>query len=167
MELSPDCFSKDSSKKDGKRTICKTCTEAYKKTDAYRKLARDRKRKEHLNYPEIKMHCLAKLRAKQNDVPFNISKSDIIIPELCPILGLDLKVNQGKVGKNSPSLDRIVPELGYVVGNIQVISHLANTMKSSASKEELIKFAEWVIKYFKLKYNESTLRLEVKQPGII
>lgn len=34
---------------------------------------------------------------------------------------------------------------GYVKGNIWVISHLANMMKNSADKAELLKFAEWVI----------------------
>jgi hypothetical protein len=38
---------------------------------------------------------------------------------------------------NSPSLDRIVPEKGYVAGNIRVISQRANRIKSNATVEEL------------------------------
>ena len=46
--------------------------------------------------------------------------------------------------KYSPSLDRIDPNKGYVKGNVQVISRLANIMKSNASPEELRAFANWV-----------------------
>jgi hypothetical protein len=43
-------------------------------------------------------------------------------------------------------LDKIVPELGYVKGNVQVISTLANTMKNQASIEQLLTFAHSVIR---------------------
>lgn len=44
----------------------------------------------------------------------------------------------GRGGKNnSPSLDRIRNELGYVRGNVIVISNRANRLKSDASIEEL------------------------------
>ena len=39
----------------------------------------------------------------------------------------------------SPSLDQIVPGLGYVKGNVQVISHRANTLKSDGTLEEFKK----------------------------
>ena len=156
-------FSKDSSKKDGLRTICKSCTTINESSDEYKKKARDRKRIEHKIFPEINMHSMAKVRAKIQNVPFNISKTDIKIPDKCPILGITLQVNSGKVSYNSPSLDRIVPEKGYVVGNIHVVSHLANTMKSSASKESLIKFGVWVVEFFDLCYITDTRKLESKQ----
>lgn len=89
----------------------------------------------------------AKSRAVKSGVAFDIEVSDIIIPELCPILRIPLIVFKGRSGgeHNSPALDRVDNTLGYVKGNVQVISHLANCMKSSASPEELIKFANWVL----------------------
>lgn len=91
----------------------------------------------------------AKHRAKRRGLPFGIRSEDLSVPEFCPVLGLRLETATGGNPKlNSPSLDRIVPELGYVVGNVQVISHQANTMKSGASKEELLRFAKWVLDNF-------------------
>lgn len=85
-----------------------------------------------------------KSRAKLNNIPFDLSKEDIVIPDVCPVLGIPLKVNDGKVGPDSISLDRIVPELGYVRGNVAVISQKANTIKSNGSVEDLEKVLLWL-----------------------
>jgi hypothetical protein len=79
-------------------------------------------------------------RAKRSNIPFEIDESDIIIPEYCPILNIKLNFNVGKGRKNwrdSPSLDRINPSLGYVKNNIRVISNRANLLKSNAEVWEL------------------------------
>lgn len=96
--------------------------------------------------PEVRMWRRAKRRAKERGLPFEIERSDIVIPVACPILGYTLVVKSGKSGGtyNSPSLDKIKPELGYIKGNIQVISQRANAMKADASLEELRMFATWI-----------------------
>lgn len=69
---------------------------------------------------------------------FNIDLSDIVIPKVCPILGIPLTKGVKRVPcNNSPSLDRIDSTKGYVKGNVQVISHRANRLKSDASLQEL------------------------------
>jgi hypothetical protein len=86
---------------------------------------------------EYKMLARARHRAKKNNLPFNIELSDIIIPETCPLLGIKLESNTDKTSPNNPSLDKIIPELGYVKGNIWVVSLRANKLKNDASLQEL------------------------------
>lgn len=46
----------------------------------------------------------------------------------------------------SPSIDRIVPELGYVPGNIAIISWRANDLKKDATADEMRRIADWIDK---------------------
>jgi len=83
----------------------------------------------------------AKLRAKEKGVPFSITEDDFYLPIYCPLLGTELDYAMGKGYRpNQASLDRKNPELGYVPGNVWVISRKANTMKNNATQEELQKF---------------------------
>jgi hypothetical protein len=100
----------------------------------------------HKKNPERYLWQSAKNRAAKKNVPFTIEVEDVFIPEFCPVLGMKLKFNEGYTRSNpdSPSLDRVIPELGYVPGNVQVMSRRANMMKSDASFDELLLFADWV-----------------------
>lgn len=151
--------------KDGLYKHCKSCKKEY--DSIYRKSdkvqihqkslkVRDRKR-EYKKYrfetdPRDQLLISAKFRAKKNNLPFDLEIDDIIIPEYCPILEIKLERKEyGKGGSfqpNSPSLDKIIPNLGYVKGNIIVISMKANAMKSNATKEELTKFSQNILKIF-------------------
>ena len=99
-------------------------------------------------YREVAALNRARFRAKREGLPFDITEEDIRNPGICPILGVKMERGSLKDFKTSPSVDRIIPSLGYVKGNIQVISNKANTMKSDATPEELIAFAKWVLKTF-------------------
>lgn len=78
-----------------------------------------------------------------------ITVDDIIIPAVCPYLQILLThaLGEGQLETNS-SLDRIDSTKGYIPGNVQVISRLANTMKSSATKEQLLTFARNILKHY-------------------
>lgn len=86
----------------------------------------------------------AKLRAKRAGIPFNITEADIAIPKYCPVFGIKLELGNRKAHANSPSIDRFIPELGYVKGNITIISHRANMLKSNATAAELRAVADWL-----------------------
>ena len=85
----------------------------------------------------------AKARATKAGVPFDLSPEDITIPHLCPVLGTPIIVGSGKPTDNSPSLDRVVPLLGYVKGNVLVISNRANRIKNNATIAELRQVADF------------------------
>lgn len=85
----------------------------------------------------------ARGRAELNGVSFSLTVDDIEIPEFCPVLGIPLFHGDGVSCDNSPTVDRIVPEVGYVPGNIIIISNRANRVKSNASWLELRKLVEF------------------------
>lgn len=108
------------------------------------------RKKYHEENPVNRLLWRAKARAKQYNIPFNITKEDIILPTHCPYLGIPLIYSRprGITGDNVISIDRIDNTKGYVRGNIEIISLLANTMKSNASKENLISFANEILKRY-------------------
>jgi hypothetical protein len=81
----------------------------------------------------------ARARAKKQNIPFDLVPEDIVVPEICPVLGIPLIRQKGKRNNNTPSLDRIIPEKGYVKDNVRIISWRANRLKCDASFEELEK----------------------------
>ncbi len=92
----------------------------------------------------------AKERAKKQGLPFNLEVSDIIIPTFCPLLEIPLKASAEKATNNSPTLDKIIPSLGYIKGNVKVISRLANWLKSNATESELRTFYKNIFNYLKV-----------------
>ncbi len=88
----------------------------------------------------------ARRRAKVAGVPFSITADDVHIPEVCPVLGIVLKRGTGKPDDCSPTLDRRIPRLGYVPGNVAVISSRANRIKTDATLAELDAVAAWLRK---------------------
>lgn len=78
----------------------------------------------------------AKNRAKKLGIRFFLSVDDLDVPAFCPLLNIPIFVGDVR-GDNSPSLDRIVPEKGYVSGNVWVISDLANRIKQNATPDQI------------------------------
>jgi len=87
----------------------------------------------------------AKKSAKHRSINFDLKESDIVLPDVCPVLGISLSIGDGQRNNNSYSLDRIDNNKGYVVGNVRVISWRANNVKGDACIEEL----EKILKYMK------------------
>ncbi len=118
-------------------------TEEYKdKAKHYRKINKER-------HPEKQMFVAARSRARQSGLEFNIERSDLIIPEFCPVLGIKIErgIGKGKKTDASPSLDRIDNSKGYIKGNVMIISFRANTIKNNGSMEEHQKIIDYMLKY--------------------
>lgn len=98
--------------------------------------------------PRGKICMNAASNSKKNGCYFNITSEDIKLVKFCPILDIELDYNNSKICDNSPSIDKIIPSLGYVKDNIQIISVLANKMKSNATPEQLIKFSKKMLELY-------------------
>lgn len=90
-------------------------------------------------------------RAKKAGIPHTLNHSNLPDPpSTCPALGIPLEWGLGANGRNdSPSLDRIVPELGYVPGNVVWISMQANRVKQDATVDELYRLADWLYEQYR------------------
>ena len=89
-----------------------------------------------------------KQSALRNGILFSIKFEDIEQPEYCPVLGI--KLNYGWSGEGlrddaKATIDKLVPELGYVPGNVFVISWRANKLKNDMTIIEL----ENILRYMK------------------
>lgn len=153
-------FSPHKKSKLGVNSKCKKCSsleqkERYKANpNLYKKRAKKYRKNNPERYKEIakkytngnpkrKLLDGCRYRAKKANIDCNIEMTDILIPEFCPILNIKIEFSKGEVKDNSPSVDRVVPKLGYVKGNIQIISHKANRIKGHATIQEL----KQIIKY--------------------
>jgi hypothetical protein len=86
----------------------------------------------------------SKSSAKVRNIAFELDHNDIpSLPEYCPLIPSLKLTYKGESDGNSDchaSLDRIDSRKGYVKGNVQIISRLANTIKSDANFEQLKEF---------------------------
>lgn len=99
----------------------------------------------------------ARWRARKAGLPFAISVDDICIPKKCPVFGT--KLIPGDVN-HSPSLDRVVGALGYVRGNVAVMSKRANRIKDNASLHELRQLVTFLEKFLSTGLGRETKRGE-------
>ena len=83
-----------------------------------------------LHWAEVKVKQIGH-RARQRNLIFSLEPSDLLpLPEICPIFGVSLDYAGGSDKRFCASVDRIKPEIGYVKGNVRVISMAANMAKN-------------------------------------
>lgn len=148
LEQPIEAFARNRTKSSGRAAECKTCVKAYNKAHVaaraeYYTGYRSAKRKQNVAW-YLFLEC--RTRAKRNSLEFNLEPQDIQVPTHCPVFGFELRPSKGKTGRDqSASVDRINSSLGYVKGNVRVISYLANRMKSNATAGQLKQFAHWIL----------------------
>lgn len=131
LEIS--AFPRHRKSRDGHASICKRCDN-------------ERERQSRLSDPRRYLLKHARERAKSHGIPYALTAADIVIPNFCPVLGIPLTVGEGRPHDGSPTVDRFIPELGYVRGNVTVISMFANRIKNNATPEQILLLAEWIKK---------------------
>jgi hypothetical protein len=120
--------------------------------------------------PVLFMLRNAKNRAKELGREFSIERSDVVIPEICPVLGIPIEKGTGPFQPNSPSLDRIDSSLGYVKGNIAVISWRANCLKRDGTLDEFRKIVAYMesgegIRFTKFEFLTGTMQCHRETPN--
>lgn len=104
--------------------------------------------KQYLNdNQDYRLYQLTKSKCKKHGIEFNLDLADFKIPDTCKYLGVKLTniMGTGRVPTNA-SIDRIDNTKGYIKGNIQIISDLANRMKQDATLDQLETFAINILK---------------------
>lgn len=113
----------------------------YHKQYSKKNYSTEKRRKKYINNVESELYHHAKHRSKTKGLEFNISKEDIIIPDVCPVFGTPINFNNKH---NVPTLDRLDSNKGYIKGNIQVISSKANRLKNNGTIEEFKKIISYM-----------------------
>jgi hypothetical protein len=77
-------------------------------------------------------------KCQRDNIPFNLTLGQykqLFRRKLCPYTGIVLKdsvLHQGdKVPPCHPTVDKIIPERGYIAGNVILASYGGNTMKGN------------------------------------
>ena len=133
-------FSFCGNSKDKLQAYCKSCTAIY--NNDYRAT-----KEGYVNHALLS----SKTRAKNKKVKFNLDIEYLqsIATDRCPVFDVELIYASSNKGKGYPNpyaaaLDRVIPELGYVKGNVVFISNWANSIKSDATEVQLYAVADWL-----------------------
>jgi hypothetical protein len=129
---------------------CKVCRVEYYHKDPEARKKREReamRRRRARNMAEYLLGDL-KRNAKKRGQEFKIKVADILpLPILCPVLGIKINYSGSEKDRNCwPSVDRFDSRIGYLPGNVRVISYRANRMKGDATLDELKALIAWMEK---------------------
>lgn len=87
--------------------------------------------------PDKKRFVAKRSLAKERGLVFELGLEDFqSIPESCPQCGKRF----GSTPKTRGSLDRLVPELGYVPGNVEWVCMECNRKKQNMTYAEMVEF---------------------------
>lgn len=157
-----DLFNKDHHRPDGLQCWCKPCknivlaaqraakrkqrsdpakraAEAERRRTQYKEAERRRnaeRRRDLKTWPKMAINSI-RSRAKEQGREFDLKPDDIIVPDICPVLGIPLMAGAETPLSNRPSVDRFDNSRGYTKDNIRVISYRANQLKRDATVDEI------------------------------
>ena len=155
-------FQVRSASKDGRHSWCSLCYNAYRRERNYNNMYRpdnyaktrrswDAHRKTIRGRAQVLLRS-AKRRADQIDLDFDLDLDWVmerLTPMICEASGLRLSMEvpeHTRNGRFSPSLDRIIPRLGYTKENTQLVSMIYNQAKADSSHEDVLELAKALMK---------------------
>ena len=154
-------FKKSPKSNDGYMTVCMPCNKKRaeinlrwrrKHPDHYKRIYTQYHKQYQTSKPVMANAIMLLSSARKNKkVPCDIDTKYIcekLSEGVCERTGLKFVLSKGKRNPYSPSLDRIVPALGYVKGNVRLVLWAFNAFKNAFSDKEVYPIA----KAFYLKY---------------
>jgi len=146
---------------------CNSCSKEKKETEfcirkdgttgKYRKTCKECKnsnqRKNYKKYKEnnpfLARHTKMKASCKQKNIPYDLDEMYLeqIWTGFCPITGVELVWSCGREELKNPNaaeLDRFIPSLGYVKGNVSWISRKMNNLKGNGSIKDFKDILDWM-----------------------
>ena len=126
-------YGKKGTSKEYRYSVCKKCRQEQAQLNA----SKDAEQAMHYKYIRLKGHC------KRSNIPFNLTSKYLIDlwnkqQGKCFYTDIDLEfeLRQGTKG-NTVSVDKIIPEKGYVKGNVVLCANRINTIKHNVTLEEM------------------------------
>jgi hypothetical protein len=144
-------------------SYCKLCTKEYSRE--YRKHHYVRKKE---NIKPFDQNILSKRyrekdplryilrsvisRAKRKGIPYDSFEilynhlKEGYSKKICACCGKELVLLNTGYGGNmdSASIDRLIPDLGYIVGNLNILCRQCNFIKTNATYEQIYQVAKWL-----------------------
>ena len=136
-----DQFPLRKDKSERHRPYCKTCA-----NDSQRARYSSHKREQPFKLKTTR----AKARAQFLKLPFDLDPEylESIWTGFCPVLGVEITLyDSDRSNEFAAELDRFIPSLGYVKGNVHFLSRRANRLKNNVTTKELKQLIEWMEKH--------------------
>ena len=86
----------------------------------------------------LKASAKTTTNSRKRAIEFDLTETDLAWPTYCPVFGIELHYpGHFRYDPAGASFDRINGELGYVKGNVIVVSWRANCLRKDATSAEL------------------------------
>lgn len=121
------------------RPYCKVCASD---------IAKARYKYHRESSPFVHKCTRARSRSSSLGIPFNLTPEylESIWTGVCPVFKHPISLTGDRKNEFTAELDRFIPELGYVKGNVHFLSRRANRLKNNVSSKELQQLLEWMLK---------------------
>jgi hypothetical protein len=119
---------------------------AYRESPKGRAKTREISRAQRERNPFAVVCWNAKTRARNKNLPFDLDEASVrgMYFDHCPVCGQEMRF--GGDNRTSPSIDQIIPALGYTKVNCHVICYLCNRRKNDSTPEQMYQIADYIYK---------------------
>jgi len=115
-----------------------------------RRLERNKASKARRRLEDLRGETLSAARrsADRRKIEFGLKETDLEWPTHCPVLGIKLHYpGRSRADPAGAAFDRINNELGYLPGNVIIVSHWVNSRKGDATPAQLRAIADFYSKF--------------------